>query len=425
MADLNLLGSTNRVETPYIKVTIGDFTFGVFDKTFKQRGKDVNGEFVLNNIRYPNYIQDLTVQKINGAVNKYTLNISYAITQNDDPNFFEKVFSSVSQTRRIQFSYGDMSVPSFVFKEEEGIILDVKKRINIPTSVIQYTVKAVSVGTLSTITGSYSFKETYDQPSNIIKKLLWEEPDKKLLQIFPGMSNRDLVEMEGLIRSDDIKVKIEAKMNISVLDYLLYLVDLMTDSNDKSKTDKTFYSLIVSDDTSGKFLGTYFRIDRADSDKTVDTAYEIDVGIQSKDIITSLELDDDETYSIYYNFSETLTDNPYVQRVNDRGEIEEKYASMITAGTAERITTDESKNWWNRVTDFPIKASITFKGLLRPAMLMTHIRLNIYFYGRKFIDSGLYIVTKEVDKVDYQGYRTTLNLLRIDKTDYEDEESEW
>ena len=35
----------------------------------------------------------MEVVKINGQVNKYTLNIDYPVTQHDDPNFFEKIFS--------------------------------------------------------------------------------------------------------------------------------------------------------------------------------------------------------------------------------------------------------------------------------------------------------------------------------------------
>ena len=46
---------------------------------------------------------------------------------------------------------------------------------------------------------------------------------------------------------------------------------------------------------------------------------------------------------------------------------------------------------------------------------MTHIRLNVYFYGRKHISSGLYIVTKQVDNISTSGFRTTLSLLRVGK----------
>lgn len=416
MASLNLLGSTSRVETPFIKVTIGDYTFGVFEKRTSRWQQDDYGIFKLNGIKYPNYIQSLSIQKINGTVNKYTLNISYPITERDDPNFFEKVFSSVSQTRKIAFSYGDMSVPTFLYKEEEGIILDVKKRFVIASSVINYTVKAVSTGTLSSM-GAYKFPKTYDQPSNVIKKLLYNYKNLGLLEVFPGMREKSLVEMQGLIPGNDKKVQIEAKTNISALDYLLYLVDIMVASTSDSLQQNKFYTLTVLDDTSGVFSGTYFKITPVDKAADVAAAYDIDVGYITKDIVTSLEIEDDETYSIYYEFSQKLHDAEYVQRIDDNGKIEEKYAPIISSGTAKGITTNEVKNWWTKVTEFPIKATITFKGLLRPAMLMSHVRLNIYFYGRKYIDSGLYVVTKEVDEVGTGGFRTTLSLLRIGKSD--------
>lgn len=50
-------------------------------------------------------------------------------------------------------------------------------------------------------------------------------------------------------------------------------------------------------------------------------------------------------------------------------------------------------------------------------MLMTHIRLNVYFYGRKHTSSGLYVITKQVDDISESGFRTTLNLTRISNDD--------
>ena len=65
------------------------------------------------------------------------------------------------------------------------------------------------------------------------------------------------------------------------------------------------------------------------------------------------------------------------------------------------------------MTQFPITATMTIKGLVRPAMLMTYIRVNAFFYGQRHISSGLYIVTKQEDRADQAGYRTTLTLQRI------------
>lgn len=49
---------------------------------------------------------------------------------------------------------------------------------------------------------------------------------------------------------------------------------------------------------------------------------------------------------------------------------------------------------------------------------MTYLRLNVIFPGggegiRKHISSGLYIVTKQVDDISGNGYKTTLSLTKI------------
>ena len=75
--------------------------------------------------------------------------------------------------------------------------------------------------------------------------------------------------------------------------------------------------------------------------------------------------------------------------------------------------TESQKTWWSNVTQFPVEATVTIKGLIRPAILMSYVKINSYFYGYKHISSGLYIITKQVDKVNSAGYTTTLSLLRI------------
>jgi len=45
---------------------------------------------------------------------------------------------------------------------------------------------------------------------------------------------------------------------------------------------------------------------------------------------------------------------------------------------------------------------------------MTYLRLNVIFPGgHKHISSGLYIITKQTDVIDFNGYKTTLNLTKI------------
>ena len=66
------------------------------------------------------------------------------------------------------------------------------------------------------------------------------------------------------------------------------------------------------------------------------------------------------------------------------------------------------------MTQYPTKTSATIKGLLKPALLMSYVRLNVYFYGRKDILSGLYVVTSQDDGITTSsGFRTTLSLLKV------------
>ena len=51
---------------------------------------------------------------------------------------------------------------------------------------------------------------------------------------------------------------------------------------------------------------------------------------------------------------------------------------------------------------------------------MTYIKLNVLFYGQRHISSGYYIVTKQTDTIDFNGYKTTLKLARIRGTSIND-----
>jgi len=420
---INLLSNTTRVETPFIKVTIGNYTFGVYDKVSSQ-GFDASGVYTINKIKYPNYIQSLNIEKVNGVVNKYTLNMVYPVTEADDPNFFYKVFSSISRTRRITFSYGDLSAPTYIYRDEEAIVLKVKQSMEAASATkITYQISAVSIGKLLSV-GSFSFvsKEWVGKHkvSKLIKKLLFS-PQYGLQEVFYGMSNKTLVEQEGLIPETDVAVDVMAKTNISPIDYLQYLVSIMRASKqtgeDNLKVDSGLFTMICDDDVSGKFKGPYFKIVSVNKIKDMPMAYGIDIGYPSQNIVTSFNIEDNEGYTIFYDFFEDLNTDQYVERINDRGELETVYAPILGSDNAQRVATESEKTWWTRVTEFPIKAKITLKGLLRPAILMTHVRINVYFYGRKHLSSGLYVITKQVDNISEQGFRTTLNLLRVGKAD--------
>ena len=418
---LSLLSSSARVQTPWIKVTIGNYTFGVFSKT-ESKQKDDNGYYYTNaNIQYPNYIQRLEIIKINGQVNQYTLSLTYPVTQTSDPNFFEKVLSSVSKTRKIIFSYGDMSMPAYIYKNEEAIITKVKQNFNIKGGgEIAYTINAVSSAALSS-GGSWTFQSRNAKPSEVIKQLV-KDTKYGLRDLFTGMNSSNL---DRLIAGDDKEVTLGAKRNISPIDYISYLVSCMIPAGfttpQWASTD--IYILTMHDDATYdqraisdlEIQGSYFKVERVSYKTNQSDAFQIDIGFgNTGTIVTEFSVTDDENYALLYEYNTQLDTDPYVTRIDNNGNTYSVYAPTITSKNDRFITRPEDLTWWTKMTKYPIKATITVQGLLRPAILMSHVRLNvIYPGGRKHISSGLYLVTQQRDVIDGTGYRTTLSLAKI------------
>lgn len=394
----NLLATPNYVQTPIIQVKIGQYEFGVFDKD--KKGYQ----------RYPNYIQSLEILKINGQVNSYTLTLNYPVTDKNDPNFFEKVFSSVSQSRAIEFTYGDAASPKFLYRQESAIITRVRSNFQLESSTIIYTISAISQCALG-LSGTYSFPAGKKKPSDEIYRIL-QDPYYGLQDLFTGMRNISKVKMSGIIPMNDVSQTIEKKDNISVIDYLQYLVSLMSPKAGDKKLG-SIYILSFVDDVTEEFDGPYFKITQVDAKIEHPEAFQLDIGYPGSNYVFNFNVDNDENYSIYYDYQKKLHPQEYVSRINADGDYEEVYAPVLSSNNSSHNTAEDDKTWWTKVTQYPIKASVTIKGLLRPAVLMTYIRLNIIMFGQKHINSGLYIITKQVDKVDGSGYQTTLNMTKI------------
>lgn len=427
---LSLLSSEARIQVPWVKVTLrgadGEYTFGAFT------GDTISNQDLRQyKVQYPNYIQSLRVTKINGQVNQYSLNILYPITQNDDPNFFEKVFGSVSKTRKIIFTYGDAAVPNFVYKDEEAIITTIQQQFNLESSSISYTINAVSGAALHT-QACLSFPACTAKPSAKIKEVFTAYG---LAQVFPGM----LKNWNKLVAGDDATVQLASKVNISALDYIMYLVSCMYPLSNTSKINpQSIYVLTIHDDSTydssytynanfGDVRGTdkdnnaieelsgpYFKVSKVSYNTEKSDAYELDIGYNTTAIVTQFSIENNENYAIYYNHQMELAPNQCVRRLNNKGQWEDVYAPAVSSKNSAFLTKANDRTWWTKITQFPVNATVTVQGLLRPARLLTYIRLNIIFPGgHKHIGSGLYIITKQVDTIDYNGYRTQLSLTKV------------
>ena len=242
------------------------------------------------------------------------------------------------------------------------------------------------------------------------------------------MINDDAIRRLNLIPSNDKLVKLESKQNISPLDEINYLVSCMVpDSSDVPG----FYVLTIHDEINGEsnsnnivetLGGPYFKISSVNKQIEHGDAYEIDIGMPSNNIVIGFSIQDNQNYSIFYDWQSQLNDNEYSLRINDEGELEKEYAVNWNSNNSQHETRSSDKTWWSKITQYPISASITIKGLLRPATLMQYVKLNVLFFGKKHISSGTYIVTKQLDQIDANGHRTTLTLTRVNgesESDYD------
>ncbi|MBO5712096.1 MAG: hypothetical protein J6R47_04590 [Acholeplasmatales bacterium] len=407
----SLVSYQTKVESPFVKLQIGDYTFG-----HCQRNVDRIKLSSLLKITYPNYIVSLNVKKINGAINTYTIRMQYAITENDDPNMLERVFSSISNTRIITISYGDWMLPNYIYKNEECILTKITSNVDFNNSKIDYTLTAVS-NSLNLTSGNHSFPGGKYKPSDLIKKILKDET-YGLLDIFYGMRNLSEDKLNQLIVGNDATIELKAQNNVSILTYINYLVSCMCTKEDVTSNDlKTSrYYWATYDDISNEYSGPYFKVINVPANAKYNLAYncyEVDIGYPTGNFISSFTIDNNESWSILYNHSNQVSTSEYVYDIDNDGNMSMKYSPLITTSAKYGETTAASRAWWSNMTQYPISAKITLKGLLKPALLMSYVKVNAYFYGKKHISSGLYIITKQEDQIDSNGYKTTLSITRI------------
>ena len=408
MRSYSLVSAQNRVESPFIIVQVGKYTFG--HCAFKEDKQKLKTVF---SIDYPNYMEGLSIVKTNGAINTYTLTMVYAITENDDPNMLEKVFSSVSKGRMITLKYGDWEQPDYIYRDEEALITKVTSDIDFQSSKIKYIINCTS-SALALKSGIFPFPAKPAKPSDEIIKLL-EDKQYGLLSVFKGMQNSSKNSFEGFIERDDQVVQLEEKRGVSAFDYLGYLVHCMVSLNDSSNgIKKSNYFWAVYDDINNEYGGPYFRVRKVTASTQYNISYdtyEVNVGYPSGEYITSFTIKNDSSWSILYDYSKEVGQSSYQHTIGNDGSIQTTHSPIISSKTLSESET--ARTWWSQMTQFPVQATLVIKGLLRPSMLMSYVKVNSYFYGHKHVSSGLYIITRQEDRIDGMGYKTTLSLTRV------------
>lgn len=398
------------VESPFIIATIGGYTFG----SYSASGSSNNGNLL--NVKYPNFMKALNITKVNGTVNTYTLQLSYQVGIGQDPNLLDKIFSKATKDRRIVLDYGDWSSPSQIYKREEGIITNITSSLNMSNNSIDYTISCTSdaIGLTSI---KYNFPGIKAKGSDILTNLL-SNVRLNITSVFKGMKNINSVITNGLIASNDAVISLLPQKQISILDYMNYVVDSMSNICDAgtNKLPNSKYYLSIHDDINNEYGGTYFKVTEVSNNTSVlsSDTYELNVNFPTDNFVTNFSVNNDQSWSILYEYSENVQQEQYSYNMNDEGELVASYApSLLRSSFGGEISPTKSA-WWTQMTKFPIEASVTIKGLVRPSILMTYVKLNVWFAGGiKHISSGLYVITNQQDSIDSSGYRTTLRLLRV------------
>lgn len=353
--------------------------------------------------KFPNYINSMSVSKINGRINNYTINLTYQVRPGEDPNMIDALLGSTGYTRPLKILYGDSYNPGLYYKEEQAVITDVTSKADVSSSSIQYTIQAISSIASASLT-NHDFRELTGKPSTIINNLLYNsgQISTELINAFPLMANKTYVNSNNLIPSNDSEVIVGGMQNVTPLTYLSHVVSCMSNSSETSS-----YFLTYNDGQGG----AYFKITEVNPNATSNAVYEVDVGYPGDNFVTNFQLCDNIYWPLIYQYNSNIPKWDY--NIDNNGNLIQTRTNSLLTDNKYMETSIINDNWWKSVTEFPISAKLTLKGLTAPIMLMTYIRVNTLFYGQKDLASGLYTVVSQEDSVSGSGCTTTLTLLRV------------
>ena len=362
--------------------------------------------------RYPNYITAMTVEKINGRINNYQINLVYQVRPGEDPNFIDKLIARTGYRNPLKILYGDSMYDGDYFREEEAVIIDARHNEDLASYKISYTIKAISsVGITPTAFSSFGAKTS--KPSSAIYDLLYNsgQASKTLLTMFPGMQNKTAVASAGLIPTTDQEVNLSSMTNVSPLTYLNYNVSCMSNASGQ----KSSYFLTYSNTTNNNLGGAYFKITEVNksgnTSNTNASVYTIDIGYPSNSNVLGFQINTSDYWSLVYENAENLSTWQY--GIDDNGQVTAQKINLLNRSDKFGKENIINTKWWEEVTEYPISAKLVLKGLVAPALLMSYVDVNTYFYGQKDMTSGLYVITAQKDSISGSGYTTELTLLRV------------
>lgn len=389
-----LLTNNNVIEAPTILLDLNGVIIGGYGNV---------GD------NYPNYIQSLQIQKVSGQINRYTINLIYTVRYGEDPNFIDKLLSRTGFTNKIRLLYGDSHGVS-LFRDDEAIITDVTFNESVTNKTLSYTITALS--SIIKATGSNTtYASQTAKPSTLINNLFYSntEQSQALLNALPGMRSSTLVNSRGLIPTNDTTVTTQTRINSSPISQLQYYVDGMYNDENNST-----YILLYMDDTKNEFGGPYIKINEIKTyniETLQDRYFEVNVGYPDNTMVLNFSLDNGVYFPLIYNYNKKLSVWDY--DIDNMGNILRTSVNPLVTNNDFHKRNVIQSNWWKKVTEYPVTAQLTLKGLVKPVILGSMIKVNVLFYGNEDLASGVYMITGQNDSISGNGYTTTLSLVRV------------
>ena len=393
----NLLSYSNFVEAPVILLNMNGVLIG---------GYGNSGD------KYPNYITSMQVQKTSGKINRYIINLSYQVREGEDPNFIDKLLSRTGFTNKIQIIYGDAN-GSKIFRDDNALIMDVSFTESVSSKRINYTITAVS-SIVSAVTTTTNFTSKTEKPSTLINDLFYSTNNisQTMLDAFSGMANKTIVNSLGLIPTNDEPIITQSRLNVSPIAQLSYYVAGMYNSQNNSN-----YYLTYHDDTMNELGGPYIKITEI-GDTSTDTLagnyFELDVGYPGDNFVTNFTLNNDVYFPLVYKYNGDIPNWSY--DIDNEGNLFRTSTNQLLTNNVFNKRNVIQSNWWKRVTEYPVSAEVTVKGLIKPVLITSYVQLNVLFYGSTDLASGLYAIMGQTDNISNNGYSTTLSLLRVGRS---------
>lgn len=374
------------VEAPYFELDIGGVKFGGY-----------------HNNKIPNYVKSMTIKKVNGSINEYSISLIHQVRPGDNPNYIDNILSATGYNY-ITVKYGDASTGQ-IFNDYKALITNVAQTFDFTNCNIIYNISATSIAAESAAT-RYNFSEFTGKVSDRIRWLLYESATN-LLDVFPGMSNRYEVEKQGLIPVNDAVVTIGSQIGVTAVNYLLTLVERMENSSTSvdAEITKSIYRLTVQDST----RGSTFKINEITSNvSSIPFMYEVNVGYPDDNFVLNFNVNDNFAYAVTLEGAKKIVKYDY--ELNALGNLDRQRVPAYYQEEEDKLG---FRNLWSSLTRFPVNATLTVRGLLQDSLLMQYIKVNCVMYGAKRISSGVYIVTEQTDNIGNGVYSTTLSLLRV------------